>query len=270
MLASSGDQGSRSSGCHFVPFLAQAATNAGCSLGGTPSYIAVYPAASPYVTAVGGTGLAAPPAGTVGGPACRNFGNHSTNGCVTEQVISIATQGGITSGGGFAPQVAQPLWQHAPIASYLTKVNLSDTAGYPVPDNNSTALGAGFPDLAAFAGNIMLVAGGIVMAGGGTSAASPFTAGMVSLLNSELQKQGAGPLGFLNPMLYGAPPSVFNDIVDGNNNCRGQTPFTMVCCEHGYAAGQPDSLPPLRCSRSFCARAWSPTERFSPRVSRPG
>lgn len=238
VLASSGDQGSHSGGCLVVPFLAQAATNAGCSIGGNPSYIAVYPAASPFVTAVGGTGLAARPNGTVGGPACRNFGNHSTNGCVTEQVISIATQGGITSGGGFARQVTQPQWQQDPIASYLTKVNLTETAGYPVPDNDSTALGAGFPDLAAFAGNIMMVAGGIVMAEGGTSAASPFTAGMVSLLNSELQKQGAGPLGFLNPMLYGAPPSVFNDIVDGSNNCRGQTPYTVVCCEHGYQAAE--------------------------------
>jgi len=121
--------------------------------------------------------------------------------CRSLQCPILRRQGGITSGGGFAPQRAQPAWQSASIAAYLTKVNLLETAGYAVPGNNATALGAGFPDLAAFAGNIMLVAGGIVMAEGGTSAASPFTAGMVSLLNSELQKQGAGPLGFLNTML---------------------------------------------------------------------
>ena len=68
----------------------QATLRAGCSVGGTPSYTPVYPAASAFVTAVGGTGLARPT--SEAGPACRTFGNLSQSGCVTEQVISAGSQ----------------------------------------------------------------------------------------------------------------------------------------------------------------------------------
>ncbi|KAM9969276.1 hypothetical protein ACTFIR_001104 [Dictyostelium discoideum] len=40
--------------------------------------------------------------------------------------------------------------------------------------------------------------------------------------------------GFLNPLLYQAAeesPNVFNDIINGNNNCNH-----MYCCEFGYKA----------------------------------
>ena len=242
VFASAGDQGSHGSGCMVLPPDTTATTNAGCSVGDTPSYITAYPAGSAYVTAVGGTTLAPPttsPPGKQGvGPVCRTFGNLSESGCVTEQVISIASHGGITSGGGFVTGSAQPAWQTAAITGYLAKVNLQDTAGVAAPAGNVSALGVGYPDLTAFAGNIMLVAEGKVFAEGGTSAASPFTAGLVSLLNSELQKRGVGPVGFLNPLLYAAPPSVFNDVVSGNNNCRGQVPTATICCETGYQAAE--------------------------------
>lgn len=38
------------------------------------------------------------------------------------------------------------------------------------------------------------------------------------------------------PPLDRAPPSVFNDVVEGSNRCVGQEQDTMMCCELGFNA----------------------------------
>ena len=50
----------------------------------------------------------------------------------------------------------------------------------------------------------------------GTSASTPFFAGLISLLNEARQQQGGKPLGFLNPWLY-KHPEAFTDITRGSN-----------------------------------------------------
>eukprot|EP00041_Stephanoeca_diplocostata_P028824 m.834170 g.834170 ORF g.834170 m.834170 type:complete len:1072 (+) comp23444_c0_seq4:147-3362(+) len=235
VFASSGDMGAHGS-CE-VPILNG---NGGCT-GMHPSY----PAVSPYVTAVGGTELAPDPANPVPSQrSCRTFGNGTA--CVVEETISIDGAGAITSGGGFANNSGwstQPAWQQAHIAAYVNHgYYFTDTRGrYPIQgDGSSFALGRGYPDISAFAGRIGVVLDGTASSSGGTSASSPFLAGVIAVLNSQLQAVGKPYVGFLNPKLYHAAenhPSSFNDITSGNINCRGQTnEGFFICCATGYNA----------------------------------
>ncbi len=49
---------------------------------------------------------------------------------------------------------------------------------------------------------VPMVVGGSVSAAGGTSAAAPEFAGMISLINDQLLNAGQPPLGFLNPGIH--------------------------------------------------------------------
>jgi alpha-tubulin suppressor-like RCC1 family protein len=65
---------------------------------------------------------------------------------------------------------------------------------------------------------------GVINSGGGTSAATPFWAGLTALVNQQDQAIGLPGAGLLTPALYGlakSPPvynASFNDIKDGSNN----------------------------------------------------
>merc|ERR1712048_1286998 len=70
----------------------------------------------------------------------------------------------------------------------------------------------------------------------GTSASSPASAGLFSLINGHLLAAGKTQLGFLNPLLYAAhkaDPSIFNDITIGDNKCTRD-----FCMQYGYEAGE--------------------------------
>lgn len=62
---------------------------------------------------------------------------------------------------------------------------------------------------------------------GGTSAASPTFAGIVSLLNDARLSKGLPPLGFLNPLLYTIGQAGLNDITEGNNPGCGTNGFNV-------------------------------------------
>lgn len=154
------------------------------------------------VTAVGGTTL---------DPGFDASG-HAT-GHVGESVWNNAAG---ASGGGASHLVAKPAYQSAP--------------GVPADGARDQ------PDVSLLAdpngpGYVVVVAGAIDIVGG-TSAAAPSWAGIVSLLN---QRQGE-PLGPLNPLLYqlgrlqyGAGGArVFHDVSQGDNTYHGVA---------GYAAG---------------------------------
>lgn len=86
------------------------------------------------------------------------------------------------------------------------------------------------PDVAAQADNFLIVIGGQFFLIGGTSAASPTFAGIVSLLNDARISNGQPPLGFLNPLLYKIgeiSPEGFNDITTGNNPGCGTEGFNV-------------------------------------------
>lgn len=159
----------------------------GSQSGQCTRFIATFPSALPWVTAVGGTQGEK--------EVCASF-----------------------SGGGFSdmwPRSQAP-YQKAAVDAYLAK-----TSGLPPASQYNGTLGAGFPDVAAsgVAFNI-IVGGGAPVQVDGTSCSTPTFAGIVTLLNDARAAVGKGPLGWLNPLIY-AHPEVFNDVTEGNNPVSG-------------------------------------------------
>jgi len=143
-----------------------------------------FPAASPYITAVGGTDFAT--AGVIGDEKAWSDG-----------------------GGGMSDTFDVPSYQADAVAGYLSDpdADLPDSKYY-------NSKGRGYPDIAALAGtqNPYCVATGGRFGGvGGTSAACPVAAGIFARLNGVRLAKGGKPLGFLNPFLY-QNPSAFNDV----------------------------------------------------------
>lgn len=92
-----------------------------------------------------------------------------------------------------------------------------------IPESYSTesgfnASGRGYPDVAAFSTQFPTVVDGFELPIGGTSAAAPTWAAIISLLNDYEAFHGRPPLGFLNPWLYSLNGTGLKDIVKGGNN----------------------------------------------------
>lgn len=109
--------------------------------------------------------------------------------------------------------------------------------------------GRGVPDVAALAGGDMFFLTpnpdmSALSGNGGTSAATPFWAALITQVNAVFQDQGLPKLGFMTDLLYQAAavaPGSLNDILNGNNvssftvggvNYGGLTPTG-----YGYSAG---------------------------------
>jgi tripeptidyl-peptidase-1 len=172
---------------------------AGCNGG---SYMPNFPAASPYVLAVGGTWI--PP--------------------VTS---TYAIEGDSISGGGFATSVGnnrtQAPWQEDAVAAYQKSSACAKDSMY-------VASGRGLPDVAAFSAYYQYVKNGNGDQVDGTSASAPVWAGMIGLLNEARVKAGKSKMGFINPFLYGLEGTgAFTDITTGKNNEGG-------CLRTGYSA----------------------------------
>ncbi|OJJ99308.1 hypothetical protein ASPACDRAFT_52709 [Aspergillus aculeatus ATCC 16872] len=140
----------------------------------------VFPASCPFVTSVGGT-----------------------EGTNPESAISF-------SGGGFSDIFARPSYQDADVTSYLQSLG-SIYEGLYNPQ------GRGIPDVSTQANNFVLRDHGEWMKTGGTSAAAPVFAAIISRLNAARLEQGKSTLGFLNPWLYSLKQRGFTDIVDGGS-----------------------------------------------------
>lgn len=191
----------------------------------------VYPAASKWVTTVGGSALAADE--------------------VTHIVSSIWQGTWTTSGGGFAEYLTRPSWQNASVEAWLKKsttaaeLNWPDTRIKSKAENNR-----GYPDVAfqsfgypGFSGlsNCTSVSSCDLKSvyttpsvSAGTSASAPLFAGMVTSLNAFLAAKSKPRLGFLSPMLYDMAakrPTAFSDITIGDNKCN-----KLYCSKYGYSA----------------------------------
>jgi len=153
---------------------------------------AMWPAASPYVTAVGGT-----------------------SGMGKESAASL-------SSGGFSYRWETPEWQRDALAAFLNNTD----AQQPDP-SLYTQLGRGFPDISAQAVNYMVVVYGLPTPVAGTSAASPTAGGILSLVNDRRLAAGQSPLGFVNPLLY-KNAGALNDVVGGCNPGCGSKGFCAV------------------------------------------
>jgi kumamolisin len=147
-----------------------------------------YPASSPHVVACGGTHLVFSRSGARETVWREEFGGRS-----------------MASAGGASRLFARPDWQ----------------ASAPVREKTG-AEGRGVPDVAAkadVATGYGIVAGGLDLAMGGTSAAAPLWAALVARLNEEL----GAPAGYLTPLLYQSRLRAgFRDITRGESGPRFQ------------------------------------------------
>jgi tripeptidyl-peptidase-1 len=188
---------------------------------------AEWPAASPWVTSVGGTQLstAATPYCNAPDAACTQAG---------ERMCSADRGGVITSGGGFG-DAPRPAWQRAHVDRYLQSAEL---AAEGLSSAYFNAQGRGYPDVAAYASNFPILINGAYANEFGTSASAPVFAAMVTQWNDILLSQGRPPLGFLNPWLYAMAeqyPEAFTDVTVGVNKC---TTAGRNCCAHGFPAAR--------------------------------
>lgn len=151
---------------------------------GTNCFVPQWPAASPYVTSVGGT---------------KNYPSRP------EQADQL-------SSGGFSLRWPRPSWQEDVVQSYLkiTDADMPSSTQY-------RSAGRGFPDIAAQSENYMVTLDLIPYPVSGTSCSAPTVAGIISLLNDVRLEQGNPPLGFINPLLYSKLASGLTDIVAGSN-----------------------------------------------------
>jgi kumamolisin len=150
-----------------------------------------FPSDTPFVISVGGTRLDT----TANGAYVREYGWEDPLG-----------NGG--GGGGLNPRDPKPAWQKAPGVN-----NKYSNGKRQLPDVSAAA----DPDSGFF-----VVTGGELFPIGGTSAATPFWAGSTVLIRQLAQKEGAGKLGFVAPILYQLastkqPFPPFHDVVAGGN-----------------------------------------------------
>merc|ERR1711920_122416 len=171
----------------------------GCGLFTHSRFHPDFPAASPYITAVGGTDFAG-----------SDIGDET------------AWKSG---GGGFSDTFEQPSYQKEAVAAYLA----STGANFP-PQNLWNRTGRGYPDLAALGGQktpYCVATSGRFAGVAGTSASCPVVAGVFAKLNGLRLAAGKAPLGFLNPFIY-KNPSGFQDVTSGMNGAGGKYGFTAV------------------------------------------
>lgn len=156
-----------------------------------------YPASDPYVTAVGGTSTAIGPDGSVTWQTGWGTDKYTLSSSNTWKPVGYV----YGSGGGYSALFNRPSYQNGVVPA-------SAPAGRAVPDVAMDAdpttgmligLTQSFPDGQHY-GEYRI---------GGTSLASPLFAGMTAL---SLQNAG-GPLGLLNPTIYGqAKAGTFTDV----------------------------------------------------------
>lgn len=149
-----------------------------------------FPAACPYVTAVGGTKYVAPETGAA------------------------------LAGGGFSDIFAQPDWQASAVEKYLGILgNRWDGLYNPA--------GRAFPDISGQAYSYHVLDSGRDILVGGTSASSPTVAAIFSLLNDARLQAGQPPMGFLNPWLYEVGLAGLTDITTGGSRgCTGKSIYS--------------------------------------------
>mmetsp|Transcript_47917 Transcript_47917/g.115192 ORF Transcript_47917/g.115192 Transcript_47917/m.115192 type:complete len:557 (+) Transcript_47917:23-1693(+) len=173
-----------------------------------PKLYSSWPASSMYVTAVGATRFINQQPGD-GEQAVDQFG----------------------SGGGFSRIVTPaPAWQSAGIKTFYSEETNA-------PQNKSTYGygGRGTPDVAALGEGYQVVISGSVQSVGGTSAAAPCFAGLVSLANDARIQAGKKPLGNLNAWIY-QNTGMFRDVTVGNDRISrsGSTVPLGFDCEAGW------------------------------------
>jgi len=225
LFAASGDSGSNGRTDEICIF----------SESGNPAF----PAASPYVTAVGATqlrntqySLQNPP------PVCQQaeFWFCASGG--QEQAVSWDFAS-FTSGGGFSKVAPMMKFQQNSVWKWA-----NTTQGQYTPTTYYNGNGRAYPDISALGIKILIWVYGSESVGG-TSASSPIFAGVFTLLNDYSIKKTGKALGPLNQLIYQMGerhPASFNDITIGDNTCTETGCFDC----YGY----------------YCSVGWDPVTGF--------
>jgi tripeptidyl-peptidase-1 len=145
-----------------------------------------------------------------------------------EIACSSRTNGSITTGGGLSAFFAVPKYQKRQVDNFLNLMKGRAVPGYPY--------GRATPDVSALGHNYVIVNGNKFITVSGTSASSPVFAAMITLINDARIQMGKKSLGFLNPALYQADSSVWNDITEGENFCVASHHPGTGCCKQGFYA----------------------------------
>ena len=209
--------------------------NPSCNDKQMPVY-SIYPASSPWVTAVSSTTMLG--YGTASDslpPLCKHMAeNNPGHACMTNATSEAVTMNdntafGWSTGGGFSAYGHRPSYQDAMVKSYLSNPGAHLPSIFPKTMR-------GYPDVSAVGDRIVVFESQITFSAG-TSASTPIFSAIVTLLNDAMLNAGKKPLGFLNPLLYKMADSCqdcFYDITNGTNAC-GQAYGCQAPCE-GYTA----------------------------------
>lgn len=177
----------------------------------------VWPASSPYVTAVGATM----------GP---EKGTHTN---MQEVTCSVANGADITTGGGFSRiYPTRPSWQATVVDEYLAKYSKSPAKKFA---------GRAVPDISALGNGYIVFIGGLMYSMSGTSASAPVVGGLVSLVNAARSMVNKGTIGWINPVLYkmgakNTSATYYNDVTLGQNNNFWNGSHVKVCGSIGWNA----------------------------------
>ncbi|KAI1145207.1 tripeptidyl-peptidase 1 precursor [Nemania diffusa] len=172
----------------------------------TDKFLPEFPPSCPYVTAVGATKdfepevVAYRPAFV--GPDGVAHGNY-------------------TSGGGFSNIFDTPAYQKTEVTSYV-KALKGEYDGWYNPK------GRAYPDISSQGLYFAYFWNGTEGVISGTSASTPLTSGIISLVNDALLASGKPSLGFLNPWIYSVGYKGLNDITSGSAVGCGVAGFPAV------------------------------------------
>jgi len=170
-----------------------------------------FPSSSPYALAVGGTTIVDK--------------SGAQPDIAWKEGDGLRADNGGSSGGGVSVKFPRPAWQGD---VQIKSVNPGAIVGRCVPDLAANADWNASPYL--------LVVDGQPQPNGGTSAASPLVASLLTLINAERAQAAAHPVGYLTPVLYQSS--------DGNGTTIGAIACTDVVSGEnttdkigGYSAG---------------------------------
>ncbi len=166
-----------------------------------------FPGSSPFVLCCGGTTL-----------------NANESDEILSEVVWNNNSETSATGGGLSEIFDTPQYQLDNVGNYdlQGKRGLPDVAAHANPQN----------------GYIIYIQhlGGFVMVGG-TSAVSPLMSAFVLRCNEILQQQSLQNVGFLQPIIYTATTTAFNDILVGNNGTYTAVREYDLCSGNGSPIG---------------------------------
>lgn len=179
------------------------------------------PAASPYVTAIGGTEFLADKSGSSAYWSSTNSGATSALKYISEEVWNDTSPNiGIEAGGGGRSSLfGKPNWQAGAGVPNDGARDVPDISLNASPEHDGYLFcGTGTDGDSSGCSNGFLDSKGSPEVAGGTSFGAPTFSGILAIL---IQKLGAKGLGNINPAIYGLAgadySSAFHDTSSGNN-----------------------------------------------------